>query len=463
MHRRHFLHLLAGLPLAGSMASFPARAAAAQRVLVNIMCVGGADFRFLLAPDPADGEYAAKFWEARRDLYNINGANYASYEQMFADLYLPTASPHGGSFGILRHAAWLQAEFNAGRVAIICNVAGSGNRRHDHSQLIINSGDVAASQYNLDRDGWGGRLVETLGQGNVVAVTDNVSIFCKGSDPARRNARVIQVRDSRNFALSHGKDPIGQRMARALKNYYASKEIEAAARPADWPYHRFLQHEAQLRRFGDDLRLLTDSHPIPANLSSLQLHNPLFHRQCGNLYDSYTAAELLQMRVVSVDYNGWDTHRLQRPALENNFADLFGSAGGLATLAASLPAATLASTVFVFTSDFGRQLRANGNAGTDHGSGNYMLLLGPAVQGGIYGAMFPRREITASDGHTPYDAHGTDILGLTSFERVLARTCDWLQPGSGVRVFPRTVYNDLSRFPQGPALENGVDLTSLLA
>ena len=114
--------------------------------------------------------------------------------------------------------------------------------------------------------------------------------------------------------------------------------------------------------------------------------------------------------------------------------------------------------MFVFTTDFGRQLRANGDAGTDHGSGNYMILVGPSVNGGVYGDMFPASEITGNP--TPYDTQGADIAGLTSFERVLGEACDWVEPGTGVQVFPNTVLNDL---PGGPILEPGVDLTTLFA
>ena len=123
------------------------------------------------------------------------------------------------------------------------------------------------------------------------------------------------------------------------------------------------------------------------------------------------------------------------------------------TLSSSLDTEANNNTVFVFTSDFGRQLHSNGTAGTDHGSGSYMILIGPSVNGGVYGDMFPDSEITR------FDTQGADIVGLTSFERVLAEVCDWVEPNSGEKVFPTTA----ATFPDPPILETGVDLSTLFA
>jgi uncharacterized protein (DUF1501 family) len=46
----------------------------------------------------------------------------------------------------------------------------------------------------------------------------------------------------------------------------------------------------------------------------------------------------------------------------------------------------MADTVLVTMSEFGRTAREDGNAGTDHGHGNVMMILGGPVRGGkIYG------------------------------------------------------------------------------
>lgn len=476
MKRRDFLKLtlyssaLAGM--GGRLSSALAAHGNPHRTLINIMCLGGADFRYMFAPNPTDTDYATKYWDARKLLYGSPIP--AGYQDAWDTFYTATTA----GFGIHNNAGWLKAQYDLGNVAIICNVAGSTNRRHDQSQLIVNTGDPGASQFVYDRDGWGGRLAEAIGAANVVAMTHDISVFCKGTNPANRNAKVIHARDTRNFALSQGilptptnPNPVQNRMARALKNYYAVKQHEIRNKPANWPYHKFFQHEQKLREFGDPFKALTDANPLPQALIDLgdgnsvnRLNQPGFGKQCANIYDSFTGADLFRLRVASVEYGGWDTHRAQKDAFENNILDIFGTGKGLDTLVSNLPIETWNNTVFVFTTDFGRQLRANGDAGTDHGSGNYMILVGPPVNGGVYGEMHPRREITGVDGNpVPYDKQGADILGLTSFERVLARTCDWVEPGTGVQVFPNTAFNDLATYPDGPILEAGVDLTSLFA
>lgn len=438
--------------------------------LVNIMLLGGADFRYMLVPAPGS-DYAQKFWEARQALYRNIAANrdrYATYQNVWDDLYLPTTF-QGQTFGIHKNAAWLKQQFDAGNVAIVANVQGSVNRRHDHSQLIVNAGDSNAGRLSTDRDGWGGRLAYAMSDSRAVALTHNVSVFCKGTDASNRNARVVHVSDSRNFVLATGTG--GERqarrvMGRALKSYYQAKGQAAAATNNEGPFNRFLQHEQALRRFGDafesylnsvapqqpqPLRALYDRSMGASNLSSRH-----FGKQCANLYDSLLAAHIFNMRVASMSYSGWDTHANQKPRFERNILDLFGVDQGLHVLTNELESfpGVNDNLVYTFNTDFGRQLRANGSNGTDHGRGNYLILLGRALQGGVYGEMFPQSEITDSGQGIRYDKQGADIAGRTAFELVLSRVCDWVAPGSGAQVF-----NLSADLP----LEQGVDLSKLFA
>ena len=198
--------------------------------------------------------------------------------------------------------------------------------------------------------------------------------------------------------------------------------------------------------------------------TSYRLNNTGYGQQIANLYDALLGADLLALRSAYLELSSWDTHRLEKKALERHLHDVFGINGGLYMLSNELEKilGINENMVYTFTTDFGRQLAANGDKGTDHGSGNYMMVIGRAVNGGTYGELFPQREITAdATGKIPFETQGADIKGLTSFERVLAEVCDWVQPGSGVLTFPNTAKNDLSVYPDGPILEPGVDLTTL--
>ena len=105
------------------------------------------------------------------------------------------------------------------------------------------------------------------------------------------------------------------------------------------------------------------------------------HLLMRNLYDALACNDLLDIRVASLDFNGWDTHNDQRFEFEQNAALLFGADGALATLYANLPDSARANTVFQIAGEFGRQLAANGDGGTDHGEGLVTILIGDAVQG----------------------------------------------------------------------------------
>lgn len=102
-----------------------------------------------------------------------------------------------------------------------------------------------------------------------------------------------------------------------------------------------------------------------------------------------------------------------------------------------MDAASASRMMFDFTTDFGRQLKANGDRGTDHGRGVYTILPGNDVAGGTYGEMFPEREVQPdSNGRRPLETSGADVLGLTSTEKIQAALCDRVEPGSGSVVFP---------------------------
>ena len=482
MKRRDFLkYSLYTTMLTGGSAALGLRATKALaatagtpfgRTLIHVMLLGGADLRYLFVPDPGSSpEYATKFWDARSSIYQDNAANttlYPNYNAVWSGLYAPTVDPVSGArFGIHNNAAWLKGQFDAGNVAIVANVLGSDNRRHDHSQLIVHTGDVQASQYVYDREGWGGRLAYAIGAANAVSVTNDISVYCNGIDPTNRNAKVVHAKDTRNFGFSPGDGDPGSdnsAMARALKAYYAQKRLEAETQPANWPYRKFLQHEQAVRNFGDAFNArLADVAPLqPASLAALYtagsgntLNSTNFGQQCANVYDSFLGADLFELRLMSMEYTGWDTHRLEKTNFESNIYDIFGTGRGLATLTDELELLGVGANddiVYVFNTDFGRQLRANGDYGTDHGRGNYMILVGRGVNGGVYGEMFPASEIQGSAGSTRFDQQGADIEGRTSFERVLAAACDWAEPGTGGQVFPNAATS---------LVEPGVDLTSL--
>ena len=288
----------------------------------------------------------------------------------------------------------------------------------------------------------------------------------------------MHVRDSRNFALpvANTGNPETQRnvMARALTAYYKERGIDVEQRVADgelaekWPFRRFFKHEQAIRKFGDSFKLRLDNTvpTLPYYLSRLigksaaKLSNRGFAQQIINLHDSLIGADILRLKSAYIEYGGWDTHKREKVVFERNIKDLYGMNRGLHSLYQSLAKIQGATEnlSFVITSDFGRQLAANGDNGTDHGEGTYGILIGNNVNGGVYGEMFPQSEVTpdaTNQNQTRFDLQGTDIEGRTSFEWVLGAACDWATPGSGQGVFTRLAS------ATSPKLEAGVNPSTL--
>lgn len=95
------------------------------RTLIHVMLLGGADLRYLFVPDPASArEYAAAFCNARKSIYQYNGANaaiYPDYGAVWRALYRSvTDLLTGVSFGIhnnekVRFEANIADIFGAGK------------------------------------------------------------------------------------------------------------------------------------------------------------------------------------------------------------------------------------------------------------------------------------------------------------------------------------------------------------
>ncbi len=433
--------------LAATCGSYPML----DRTLVNVMLLGGADMRFLFMPAPGALTLAHEdlMWSARQNIYALGrNGTYANYQQMFDAEYLPVSNPVGPDFGIYRRAAWLRDQYQAGKVAIVANAVCSTNRRHDQSILNAEAGEPGYETLNQERDGWGGRLVETLGGGaNAVEIGGSISVFNKGTDSSNRLLQVVHAQNTRDIALpnaSSGNSTGGADIVtRALKSYYAGRGPEVAAeKPGDWPFHTFFNHNAALRAFGGQIEArLEDCGDLPAGLLSptFDLSSGSFEQQCRNLHDVCLAADILDVRTISMSYGGWDTHGSEEPRIGTYLEDLFGTDKGLDTATreiAALPSNASDQMVYYFASDFGRQLVTNGDFGTDHGRGIYSILYGNDVAGGVYGDMFPVSETIEVNGAIPLERHGADIAGLTSTERILAGISDWMSPGASTSVVP---------------------------
>ena len=464
--RRQFIRDTLALSVLGGVGAFPGItraqgtgfAAVNKPILAHIMLDGGPDLRHLFPPafNANGGSYGNAYYEARARAHGI-GANNSAYQARWDNDYFHIS--YGATpFGILNTCEWLHTMWQDGKVAIICNMLADDSRDHDKATRNMERG-VREGEKFQDGSGWGGRLAHAA-QGNSIALTNSPRIFSYGPDASDLsdltlvdNAKMLPIADMRQVGLPDVNDTgyFDNRayVTRAVKHYYAERR---ATLTNDSVFHQFVEHDRKLREFAEliDARLV--SVDVPAEIQALwDEGSPIGGwqaRQFRNLYDAIACNNILDMQVASLDYGGWDTHDNQRNEIEPRLNGLFANNGALKAVYDSLPNDARANTVFVLSGEFGRQLRDNGGNGTDHGEGNIALLIGDAVNGGVYGDMFPAAEIAKMA------QQNTDTEGLTGFEHIYAAVCEWVAPGSANQVFPG--------YASAP-IEPGVSFANLLS
>jgi uncharacterized protein (DUF1501 family) len=115
--------------------------------------------------------------------------------------------------------------------------------------------------------------------------------------------------------------------------------------------------------------------------------------------------------------SGWDTHAGQGDASAGQLTNLLSPfARGMSALARSL-GPVYADTTIAVISEFGRTVAQNGNAGTDHGYGNVMWLMGGPVAGGKVHGEWPGLDDAALH-------EGRDLAVVTDYRTVLAQICE---------------------------------------
>ena len=155
---------------------------------------------------------------------------------------------------------------------------------------------------------------------------------------------------------------------------------------------------------------------------------------CASLRE---AARLLKapdlgVRVLTVELDGWDTHAYQSEVFPGLLADL---AQGLLAFSQDMEDHPV---TLVVMSEFGRRLAENASEGTDHGHGSAMLVLGPAVHGGLRGSW------PGLDREQLYDLE--DLAVTTDYRQILVEI---LEQRMGCRQLPDVFPNFPTQAPLG--------------
>jgi uncharacterized protein (DUF1501 family) len=299
-----------------------------------------------------------------------------------------------GRFGLHPRLAPLKAAWDAKELALITAVGSPHpTRSHFEAQDYMETaavGDRAASR------GWlasyfASRPAAGAGVLRAVAVSARPPLALRGYHDA------VVAPDLRDFRLSATRDlePV---LAQGFRRLYAEDAPGLAERAGG--------------------RALNASEVVARALGKRHRPSGGYARDTQDFAD---VAKLIKANVgletAWLDLGGWDTHRGEGSAENGELPRQLDRLGrALSAFRVDLGPA-FERVVVVVMSEFGRTARENGTGGTDHGHGNFMLVLGGKVKGG--------RVLGKLPGLAPDQLfEGRDVPVTTDFRDVLAELCE---------------------------------------
>ncbi|MBI1917466.1 MAG: DUF1501 domain-containing protein [Planctomycetes bacterium] len=258
-------------------------------------------------------------------------------------------------------------QLEAGRLAIVQGVGyPNPNRSHFESMDIWHSG---RPEEKVHRTGWLGRMLDAKGQ---EARRDVPALFLGPNELplalAARDTAVPAINSLEAFRLrtTDGSLPLG-----------ALRQLASAKRADEPSALDFIRRST--------LAALDSSEKVQESLASAK--SPVEYPAFGMAQRLHTIAQLidagLKTPIYYVALDGFDTHAGQADAHSALLNELASSVGAFMK---DLAARGQLDRVLVMSfSEFGRRVKENGSAGTDHGAAAPMFVLGSKVQSGLVG------------------------------------------------------------------------------
>lgn len=451
--RRDFLRTsacaLGGMALASSLESFgivhalTPQAASDYKALVCVFLNGGNDGNNMLVDINQYSAYSTARATAQLAIPQAN--------------LLPVSPASGGSFGFHPNMPEMQALFNSGKLAVLCNSGplvepltrtayqnGTGKKP---LQLFSHSDQVGLFQTaianSVSQTGWGGRVADkTVGLNGLATFPSNVSI-------AGVNLLLTGV-DTRQLAVADSNTPLANVLL--LSNAPGATTAETNSRLASFNELRTLDNNFKLLKAASDTRsssiqtdnALSNVNPVLSTLfpnPSTSISRQLL--QVARLIKASTdpsAGINMKRQIFFVQIGGFDTHSAQLNGQGTLLQQMSQAINSFFNATVELG---LQDKITLFTmSDFGRTLQPAGAGaaavGSDHAWGNHQLIAGGAVQGHtLYGA-YPTLALGGPDDTDGGSSPRGRWIPTTSVEQYAATLATWygLSPADLTAVFP---------------------------
>ena len=299
-----------------------------------------------------------------------------------------------GRFGLHPKLAPLKAAWDAKELALITAV-GSPHPTRSHFEAQDYMETAAVGDRSASR-GWLANYFASRPPANAqvlraVAVSSRAPLALRGYHDA------VSAPSLRNFRLNATRElePV---LSRGFRRMYAENAQGLAERAGG--------------------RALDASDVVAKALGKRGALPPGYARDTQDFAD---VAKLIKANVgletAWLDLGGWDTHRAEGSSENGELPRNLERLGRALSAFRSDLGADFERVVVVVMSEFGRTARENGTGGTDHGHGNFMLLLGGKVRGG--------RVLGNLPGLAPDQLfEGRDVPVTTDFRDVLAELCE---------------------------------------
>ncbi len=269
-----------------------------------------------------------------------------------------------GFFGLNPSLLPLRSLYTEGKLAVVHACGGTHrSRSHFDAQELMERGVNSKSGAT---SGWLGRAVETLPQAGIdpfisTAIGTAVPRAFSGAVPAVGISSVEgfdlalegNALTAARYAIAHGYSKSSSIGVAAMQTVEAI-DLLKAARPTQYVTDPTAMYPTGT--FGNNLKQLAQ----------------LLKADIG-------------IRTAGVDLGGWDHHDSEAGNLAPLLSEL---SAGLLALHRDLGSLAASVSVIVM-SEFGRRAFENGSLGTDHGTGNLMMVLGGGVRGGRVLANWP--------------------------------------------------------------------------